>query len=134
MTLNFVYILLAVLIGFFALMIGMRIAIQFKASLLKGKSAPELTNACGKIIRENQKSLFYFYSPGCGACRSMTPVIRKLSETNRNIAAVDISSDMSTARSFSVMATPTLVLIDNGLIKDVFIGPQSASAIENLLA
>ena len=41
----------------------------------KGKAAPELTGSFGKAINGGKTALFYFYSPSCGACRSMTPVV-----------------------------------------------------------
>jgi thioredoxin 1 len=126
----FLYAVIGLLLGFLVLMIGMRFYIQLKSSALKGKAAPSLGGKTGKILKKSKSALFYFYSPSCGACAAMTPAVKQLSAREDNVIAVDISSDMETARKFGVMATPTLIVIREGIIKEILIGPQSPASIE----
>ena len=128
-----IYIALSIAVGFFALMIGMRLLIQFKSSALKGKPAPELGGRPGKIVQKGKAALFYFYSPSCGACTAMTPAVKALSKTNDGVFPVDISTDMAVARKFGVMATPTLVVVKDRVIKEVLIGPQPTASLAGYL-
>lgn len=131
---TFIYVALALIGGIFALMIGMRFYIQIKSSALKGKPAPELGGRPGKIVQKGKAALFYFYSPSCGACASMTPSVHALSKNNEGVFPVDISSDMATARKFGVMATPTLVVVKDRLIKQILIGPQPPASLAGYLS
>ncbi len=130
---TFFYVLLAVVGGFFALMVGMRLWIQYKVSALKGKAAPELGGRPGKIVKKGKPALFYFYSPSCGACAGMTPAVKQLSKKREEVFPVDISSDMATARKFGIMATPTLVVIRDRVIQEILVGPQPIATLEGHL-
>ena len=87
----------------------------------------------GKVVRKGRPALFYFYSPQCGACRVMTPVIKEMEKAGKDVFAIDISVDMATARKFGVMATPTTVQINKGIIEDILIGPRPKAALEALI-
>ncbi|MBN2343389.1 MAG: thioredoxin family protein [Deltaproteobacteria bacterium] len=131
---GFLYVVLGIVGGFFALMIGMRLLIQLKSAKMKGKTAPSLAGKPGKWIQKGKNALFYFYSPSCGACAAMTPVVKNLAKSNDGVFPIDISRDMDTARKFNVMATPTLVVVKNKIVEDITIGPQPPATIEGMLA
>ncbi|MFH1464243.1 MAG: thioredoxin family protein [Pseudomonadota bacterium] len=131
---GFVYALLAIVVSFFAFFIGLRVFMVMRIKRQEGRPIPELAGKQGKAAKARTPSLFYFYSPQCGACRSMTPVIKKMPGLDRNVFAVDISKDMDTARRFGVMATPTTVLVREGVVQQILIGPQPESALRGLLA
>ncbi|NIA29933.1 MAG: conjugal transfer protein TraF [Actinobacteria bacterium] len=105
----------------------------FKMRLQKGKPAPEVGGKAGRAIQGGRKALFYFYSPGCRACKQMTPIIEKLSENNKSIVKIDISLDMTTAKKFGVMGTPSTVLVQAGKIAEFLVGPQTEDRILALL-
>ena len=117
-----------------ALFVGMRLLMVYKIKKLKGKPAPDLGGKMGKSVRKGQPTLFYFYSPQCGACKTMTPVIKGMKGVGKNVFAVDISQDMGTARLFGIMATPTTVQVNKGIIQDVIIGPRPKEALEQMVA
>ena len=77
--------------------------------------------------------LFYFYSPSCGPCRSMTPIVDKLASQSDAITKVDISQDPELAKRFGIRATPTTVLVEDDTIKDVRLGAQSQKQLQQLL-
>ena len=77
--------------------------------------------------------LIYFYSPKCGPCRAMTPIIDRLAEGNPRVFKVDVTQDMETARAFNVRATPTTVLVREGRILDVVLGAKGQAQLERLL-
>ncbi|MDA3862432.1 MAG: thioredoxin family protein [Deltaproteobacteria bacterium] len=125
----YVYIF-AGIIGFFIIL---KQIMLFKLKKMKGKAAPRLTGKPQKAIENQKSALFYFYSPSCGACRSMTPVISQLANQNDNVFKVDITEDYDLARKFGVMATPTTILIKDKIIKDVIIGPQSTQKLKKMI-
>lgn len=84
-------------------------------------------------MRERSKVLPYFFSPNCGPCRSMTPVIDRLAALHDNVFKFDVAKNLDLARRLGVMATPTIMLLANGRIAHVKLGALSAQRIEALL-
>ena len=124
---------LSIVVVLVALFVGMQFFMVFKMKFKKGKAAPQLDGKAGKMTINGEKVLFYFYSPGCRACTPMTPVIKNLAKKNKNIFAVDISKDMTTAQKFGVMGTPSTVLVEAGKIKEFLVGFQSEGKVKALL-
>jgi thioredoxin 1 len=125
----FLYIVTGVIVVFFSIQLFM----FFKMKLNKGKHLTDLEGSAGEIIKSGGKSVFYFYSPNCGACLSMTPVIDRLSAKNKSIHKINILEDMNTARKFGVMGTPSLVVVEDGVINEFLVGQQPEEKIYELL-
>ncbi len=126
-------IVIIVAIAIAVLFFGFQKFMVFKMSRKKGKPAPELKGTLGKAIKNGKISLFYFYSPSCGACKSMTPIVEGYTKNNPRCFKVDVSKDMDTARAFGVMGTPSTVVIENGIIRDFFVGPKPQAQLTALL-
>jgi thioredoxin 1 len=74
-----------------------------------------------KLVEEAGKySLVDFYSPWCGPCKIMTPIIDELSEEFKDkeilIGKVNIDEHKNIAEKFNIMAIPTQILFKNGKI------------------
>ncbi len=115
------------------LFFGFQYFMIMKTKFKKGKPAPELSGRIGKAIKSKETSLFYFYSPSCGACKTMTPVVSRYTKNNPRCFKIDISKDMDTARAFGVMGTPSTVLVEAGIIKDFIVGAKPESDLVSLL-
>ena len=124
-------VLPVVLIGGF---IAMQVSMIRRMSRMEGQAAPELDGAHGEAVASSGPSLFYFYSPQCGACRPMTPIIAEMTRASDRVHPVNIAEDMQTARKFGVMATPAVVVTRGGIVDKVLIGPQDRSTLQGLLA
>lgn len=124
------YIVLVVLGLFVALQWWMKI----KAQRVAGQPLPEIDGEMAERLKEHGKALLYFFSPHCGPCRAMTPVIDRLTQIHDNVFKIDISQNMETARKFQVMATPTLMLLSEGKIESVHLGAASEAKITAMLA
>ena len=111
----------------------LQIVMVVKMRMKKGKPAPELSGEMASALEKEKKVLFYFYSPTCGACRSMTPVIEEHQKSKRNIFSINIMKDMATAKKFGVLGTPSLVMVEEGLISEFLVGAQSREKIAGLL-
>jgi thioredoxin 1 len=77
--------------------------------------------------------LYYFWSPHCGMCRGMTPLIDRLRETRSDLVKINVAESPELARGFGVAATPTLVLVRDGMVEKVLLGAQSETRILELL-
>ena len=83
--------------------------------LTKENFDARVTNAEGTVLVD-------FWSPGCGPCRAMEPVLEAVAEHP------DI------AWAFKVVSVPTLVLFRDGVPVDDIVGAVPAQRIEDLLA
>ncbi len=102
----------------------------FRARLLRGKPAPDITRELPSV---GDDLLIYFWSPRCGACRTMTRIVDSLMARRKDVVKVDASAAPELARKFHVMATPTLVRVHHGRIEEVLIGSRSEEEIRRLL-
>ena len=126
---NIISILALVVFLFFGFQYFMVLKTKFK----KGKAAPQLGGKFNEALKGTGISLFYFYSPSCGACRTMTPVVSRYTKNNSRCFKIDISKDMETARAFGVMGTPSTVLVEGGIIKDFIVGARPESDLVGML-
>lgn len=118
----------------FVAFISMQIIMVKRMQRQQGKPAPKLSGKPGKIVSKGHPALFYFYSPQCGACRTMTPVVKKMAGSRQGVFPVDISRDMDTARQFGVMATPTTIFVNKGVVQNVLVGAQSETQLRSLFS
>ena len=117
-----VTVVAALIGGFIALMVAMQVAVRLRARAQQGKAVPKLSGPLGKHIAKGRRALVYFHSPGCAACRPVTPRLKELSKKNEGVYVIDVSEQMETARALAVMATPTFVEIEQGKIAAVHVG------------
>jgi len=100
----------------------------------KGLQLSGLSGQLRNLEKKGSKGLVYFFSPGCHACKMQTPVIKSMQSEYKNIYAVDISKDFDTARIFGIKATPTTILVEDGIINQVFLGAKTKDVLENLIS
>ena len=127
-------ILIYTVVGICLLILSMRFALLISAKRKKGTKVVGLKGDFAKSVENEAKSLFYFYGPSCPPCFQMTPVVERLQKKHQGIFKIDVSKDMDTASKFGVMGTPSLVLVENGLISEFLFGPQPEHKIQQLLA
>ena len=123
------YIVLAI-VGFFIIM---NLYVRLNGLLKKGKKVPEFDGEIGSKVKAGKKLLLYFYSPSCGACRPMTPVIDEIRKKNNDVYKIDLSKDMKLGRIFGIMGTPATVLVENKKINKFILGARSANFIKKLI-
>ena len=77
--------------------------------------------------------MVYFYSPTCGACRTITPIIDKLNKERSDIYKIDASRDTKLAQQFGIMGTPATVVVNNERIAEYILGAKSEKFLRKLL-
>lgn len=74
-------------------------------------------------ITETGKTLVDFWASWCGPCRMQAPIVEKLAETTDvKVIKVDVDVDDELSIDFQVSSIPTLVLFENGVVIEKFVG------------
>ena len=116
---NILFYIVIVLVGF---IVFVQIYARVQGMLKRGKEIPTIGGKIGKALARNQRTLLYFYTPNCSACKVMTPVIDRLQKEFDNILKVNLVNDMEIGKKFGIMGTPTLVLVENNKIQSFVVG------------
>jgi len=111
----------------------MQIVPLIRARRMRGRAVPELDAMLNDAQRAQERLLVYFWSPGCGACRPMTPVMDKLAAERGNVLKVNVAQSLALAQQFGVMGTPSLALVEKGILKQLLVGARSEPQIRALL-
>ncbi len=121
-------------VGLLAMRVGLALMFSRTAGRLRGRPIDSFDAPAARPLHGRSSGLLYFFSPGCGACRNMTPQIEGLARRDPGVRAVDISRDMTSARAFGILGTPSLVVMRDGLVADVRIGPVGGEELRRLAA
>ncbi len=83
-------------------------------------------------FEENTKDglvLVDFYTPSCGPCRALAPVLEQL--TNIKVVKVDVAENMDLALKHKISAVPVLLFIKDGQEMDRIIGNKPKAYIQS---
>jgi thioredoxin 1 len=106
-----------------------------RAKSMRGQPVPEeLVRACQSTeVADNSvhpfedqadmNALVAFDAPNCGACRKMAPILAAIAERYPGrVFSLSVMTHRSLAQSLRIMGTPTMLLVRNGQIVEVFVG------------
>lgn len=81
------------------------------------------------------KVLVDFYAEWCGPCKMLSPVVDELSEELTDITFFKLNVDESdeVVRKYNVMSIPTLLVFENGELKNTSVGFKNKDEIKGLL-
>jgi thioredoxin 1 len=124
------YVVFAI-VGFF---VFLRLLAWFNGRMKKGKVIEPFSGEISRKIQSGEKLLLYFYSPSCGACKAMTPVIDEMKRGNKNIYKINLAkeSERKIGQIFGVMGTPATVLVENSKIAQFILGAKSKNFLTSL--
>ncbi|HKJ80599.1 MAG TPA: thioredoxin family protein [Ignavibacteriaceae bacterium] len=122
-----------IILGIILLIFSLQFMMILQARKSKGKKIEGLQGKLKSLEKKGSKGLVYFFSPSCHACKAQTPIIKELQSSNKNVYDVDISKDMDTARIFGVKATPSTIIVEDGIISRVLLGVKQKDILNNYL-
>lgn len=99
------------------------------AKLTKGNFDAQVTCVEGVVLVD-------FWSPGCGPCRMMEPVLESVAARHPEVrfAKLNAAENPDVAWAFNVVSVPTLVLFRGGVPVGDIVGAVPAQRVEELLA
>lgn len=87
-----------------------------------------------KVI-EKGKVVIDCYAPWCGPCKMISPIIDTLSEEIKDVDFYKINVDDAEkiTSEFDIMSIPTILIFENGKLKEKVVGFKSKSELEELI-
>ncbi len=76
------------------------------------------------------KEILYFSAKWCQPCKMLSPTMESLSG-QINYIKIDVDSDTELSTKYGVRNIPTLILLENGEVKNRVTGVQSEQQIIN---
>ena len=68
------------------------------------------------------KTIKYFTAKWCGPCQSFKPVMNEIANEGYSVQFIDIDQSRNMAIQYSVMSVPTVIIEENGIEVDRFVG------------
>lgn len=131
----FVIVVAVVVVGGLALLFVPRAVMAAKGAKLRGKPAPTPHKASAKRIDSGAKTILYFHTPTCHACRTQDPIIRTVQKRHPGaVFKIDASTNRQAASAYGVMGVPYLAFIEGGTVVATHAGVQQEAAIVEFLS
>jgi thioredoxin 1 len=88
------------------------------------------------VLKSTIPVLVDFWSPSCGPCRMLIPVLEELAKENvgeAKIAKVNIAEFPQIGARFGIEMLPTLLFFNKGNVVERMVGAQSKNKLQNAL-
>ena len=89
-----------------------------------------------EVMKSNIPVLIDFWSPWCGPCRMMGPIIEQLAEEYEGkvkVGKVNVDEEGELLQAFGVMSIPTIVLVKDGKVVKQAVGARPKAEVEAML-
>ncbi|MCP5142568.1 MAG: thioredoxin family protein [Gammaproteobacteria bacterium] len=106
---------------------------KLKARSLENTPAPEFLDVLGEDAARHRRVMIYFYSDHCPPCTRVSPLIDTLRETHPNVYKVNAARNSELAWRFKISGTPTVVVVQNGMLCHMLVGAVSMKKLQQAL-
>ena len=93
-------------------------------------------NFVAEVLEAKGTVLVDFWATWCGPCRMLAPTIELLAEEMEGIAKVgkvNVDEQPGLAARFGISSIPTLIVFEDGKVKNTSVGVIPKSMIEDML-
>ena len=90
-----------------------------------------------EVLQSDKPVVLEFSSNMCPPCLTMVPTLISIAKNNKDIKVVTLNTNdddaKKTAEEYEIEATPTIMILKNGIVVKTFIGATSEETIMNEL-
>ncbi len=89
-----------------------------------------------EVLKSEKPVLVDFWAVWCGPCQMLAPTVEEIAEEYSEkikVGKVNVDDEMELAQSFGIQSIPTLILFENGKVKDTSIGLVSKQEILDMI-
>ena len=125
-------IVFVLIVAYVVFIFGIRIYWAYRSKRMKGQEIPDVP----EFVRlKKGKGVIYVHSPNCRPCKFVDPVVKKLSKELKGVSFVKVNAmeNPELVRRLGVLATPSLIITENGRVKEVLIGPVNEGTLREKL-
>ena len=92
-------------------------------------------NEFDEKIKNNKKVLVDCFAPWCGPCRALAPIIDEIASKNDEYTFLKLNVDNASniARRYGIMSIPTILVFENGELREKTVGFKGMEEIEKLI-
>ncbi len=88
------------------------------------------------VLQSQVPALVDFWSPTCGPCRTLVPILDALAQANGEealIAKVNVFDCPNVAQKYGVSMLPTIMIFNEGAVVERMMGVQSQEKLQDAL-
>ena len=89
-----------------------------------------------EVVNSDIPVLVDFWAAWCGPCKMIAPFVTEIANENEGkikIGKINVDEEPELAMQFKISSIPTLMLFENGQIKDMLVGYRPKADIESML-
>jgi thioredoxin 1 len=96
----------------------------------------DAANFSAKVLQASGTVLVDFWAEWCGPCKMIAPLLDQIADANVGkvtVGKVDVEKNQEIAAQYNVRAIPTLLIFQDGRIKEQIVGMTSKANLEQKL-